>query len=132
MKQLIMIVFAAVTTLVFGCAADDGIKVITVNEFAEAVKSDTTAVILDVRTADEFAEGHIEGAINMDVKNDAAFDSGIKALDSSKTYYVYCRSGRRSHKAATKIQALGFKAIDMEGGITAWKDAKMPVETSLN
>ena len=130
MKQLIIILFAAVTALSFGCSADDGIKVINVSEFAKAVKNDTTAVILDVRTAEEFAEGHIAGALNIDVKDDAAFDNGVKALKRDKTYYVYCRSGRRSHKAAAKLQAAGFSAIDMEGGITAWKDAEMPIEVS--
>ena len=125
-----MILLAAVTTFAFGCAADDGIEVITVKEFAEAVKNDSTAVIVDVRTAEEFAEGHIEGALNIDVKDASAFDNGIKTFDNSRTYYVYCRSGRRSHKAATKIQALGFKVFDMEGGITAWKNADMPVVVS--
>lgn len=126
-----MILLTAATTFAFGCAADDGIEVINAEEFAEAVKSDTTAVIIDVRTAEEYAEGHLEGALNIDIKNEAEFDNCIKDLKKSCTYYVYCRSGRRSHKAATKIQAAGFKAIDMEGGIIAWKDAKLPVEVSV-
>lgn len=130
MKKIILILLAAVTTFAFGCAADDGIKVIPVNEFADAIKTDTTAVILDVRTASEYTDGHIEGSINLDIKDEAAFDRGVKTFDNTKTYYIYCRSGRRSHKAAAKIQAAGFKAIDMEGGIIAWKDAKMPVVVS--
>lgn len=131
MKKLIIILLTAVTTFAFGCATDDGIKVITVKEFADAMKTDTTAVILDVRTAEEYANGHIEGSINLDIKDEAAFDRSVKSFDNSKTYYIYCRSGRRSHKAAAKIQNAGFNAIDMEGGINAWNEEKLPVVVSL-
>lgn len=130
MKQLIIILFVAVTTFSFGCSANDGIKVIPVKEFAEAVSNDSTAVIIDVRTAEEYAEGHIEGSINIDIKQGSYFDNEVKSFDKNKTYYIYCRSGRRSHMAAAKIQAAGFKAVDMEGGINAWKDANMPIEIS--
>ena len=132
MKHLIMILFTAVIALSFGCAVDDGIKVISVTEFSEAVNNDSAAVILDVRTAEEFAEGHIEGAINLNVKDAETFENGMKALDKSKNYYVYCRSGRRSHNAAAKMQNAGFKVVDMDGGIIAWKDANMPVKVSLS
>ena len=126
-----MILFAAVICFSFGCSSgDDGIKVITVSEFAESAKQDTAAVILDVRTAEEYAEGHIESALNLNIKDETAFDNGIKTLDKNKTYYIYCRSGRRSHNAALKMQKQGFKVFDMEGGINAWKEANMPIEVS--
>ena len=127
MKHLIMILFAAVISFTYGCSSGDGIKVISATEFSEAVKNDAAAVIVDVRTADEYAEGHIEGAMNLDVKDSEAFDNGVKAFDKNNTYYVYCRSGRRSHNAAVKIQKAGFNVVDMDGGIKAWKEAKFPV-----
>lgn len=131
MKHLIMILLASAVTLAYGCtSSDNGVKVITVKEFYEAVKTDSSAVILDVRTAEEYAAGHIEGAINLNLKDSETFNEGIKALDKDKTYYVYCRSGRRSNIAASKMLNAGLKAIDMEGGIIAWKDAKMPVAVS--
>ena len=130
MKHLLMILFAALVTFTYGCNSEDGIKVISATEFAEAVKNDSTAVIVDVRTAGEYAGGHIKGALNLDVKDAEAFDNGVKTFCKDNNYYVYCRSGRRSHNAALKIQKAGFNVVDMEGGINAWKDAKMPVEVS--
>ena len=131
MKKLIMILFTAITTFAFGCtASDNGVKVISANEFNEIVKTDSNAVILDVRTAGEYAEGHIEGALNLDMKQAEAFEKGFKALDKDKTYYIYCRSGRRSNIAASKMLMDGYKVIDMGGGIIAWKEANLPVVTS--
>lgn len=133
MKHLLMILFSAVVTLSYGCSsADDGIKVISATEFSEAIRTDSSAVIIDVRTAGEFAAGHLEGALNIDMKDSEAFDKGIKTFEKDKTYYIYCRSGRRSHIAASKIQKAGFKAVDMGGGIISWKDSKLPVVVSAD
>lgn len=85
------------------------------------------AVIIDVRRPDEFAESHLEGALNIDVE-DASFGEKIKALDPSKTYLVYCRAGRRSMNAAGQMTAAGFKdVVNLDGGITSWIDNGYPV-----
>lgn len=76
-------------------------------------------VILDVRTPMEFRSGHIPGALLMDVNNQQ-FDAQISKLDSNKTYLVYCRSGVRSMNAARKMQAVGLKVINLQGGIMGW------------
>ncbi|OWY21426.1 rhodanese-like domain-containing protein [Sphingobacteriales bacterium UPWRP_1] len=77
------------------------------------------AVLLDVRTRDEFALGSIAGAKNIDFwAND--FAAKIAALDKSKTYYLFCRSGNRSGKACNMMTSTGFKAYNLEGGIGAW------------
>lgn len=77
------------------------------------------AVLLDVRTRDEFALGALPKAKNIDFwSND--FASKIAALDKSKTYYLYCRSGNRSGKACSMMTSLGFKAYNLDGGIGAW------------
>ena len=76
-------------------------------------------IILDVRCADEFAEGHIPGAIN--VANEDIEDKEIVELpDKNQTIYVYCRSGNRSKQAAEKLVKLGYKNIIEFGGIIDW------------
>ena len=77
-------------------------------------------IILDVRRADEFAQGHIPGAIN--VANEDIGDADIAELpDKNQTIYVYCRSGNRSKQAAGKLVELGYKNIIEAGGIIDWK-----------
>lgn len=76
--------------------------------------------IVDVRTAAEYTEGHIAGAVNIDV-NSAEFDSAITKLDKSQTVALYCRSGRRSKVAAGKVAAAGYKVVELDGGILSWQ-----------
>ena len=79
------------------------------------------AVVLDVRTTEEFQAGHLPGAVNIDVQKDD-FGQNIQPLDKSKTYLVYCKSGRRSEKALKMLYDAGFKnAYHLKGGITAWQ-----------
>lgn len=99
-----------------------------VNTFAERI-ADPDVVLLDVRTADEFSEGHIPNALNIDVKQDGFIEQAKAILPADKTIAVYCRSGKRSATAAGKLAAEGFKVLNLEGGIMAWKDAGMPIDT---
>ena len=85
--------------------------------------------IIDVRTPEEFAAGHIEGAVNIDLEG-GGFSAGISGLDTSKPYIVYCHSGRRSAIAASTMVAAGFTQIYDLGGIQAWQDAGLPVVTT--
>ena len=86
--------------------------------------------LVDVRTADEFAEDHLEGAVNLDV-NDSTFVAKAKQqLDATRPVLVYCRSGRRSADAAGKLAAEGFEVTNLKGGIMAWRAAKKPVTAS--
>ena len=94
--------------------------------FIEMANSDTTAVILDVRRPDEFADGHLAEAVNLDWLNEDVFAKGMSRLDKSRTYYIYCRSGRRSNAAAVKMQAEGFKVYDMKGGYLKWTEQGFP------
>ena len=101
---------------------------VDVQGFAELV-ADTNVVVLDVRTVDEFNEGHIGGAVNID-QAQSDFVEQVKAtISTDKTLAVYCRSGRRSANAAGKLAAEGYKCVNLKGGILAWKEAKMPVTT---
>lgn len=77
--------------------------------------------IIDVRTPEEYEEGHIEGAQNIDVKS-GAFVTEIEKLSKSDTLLVYCRSGRRSLYAAQVMVSFGFQKIyDLEGGFLNWE-----------
>ena len=98
--------------------------ILPVEEYAKAIKTDTTAFIIDVRTPEEYAEGHIEGAVLMNVMDEQTFLAGIDTLDASHTYYIYCRSGRRSQKASGLMSERGLKVVDLQGGYNAWQKAE--------
>jgi rhodanese-related sulfurtransferase len=86
-------------------------------------------VILDIRTPGEFATGHIKGAINMDYRS-GAFARDIGRLDRSRTYFVYCRTGRRTAGAIDIMTGLGFRRImQVAGDIEGWKVAGLPLVT---
>ena len=97
-----------------------------VNGFAELI-ADTNVVVLDVRTASEFDEGHLQRAINIDQGQSDFVEKTQKALPVDKIIAVYCRSGRRSANAASKLADVGYKLVNLKGGIIAWKEADMPV-----
>ena len=97
-----------------------------VKEFAELI-ADSNVVILDVRKADEFAEGHINRAVLIDQFQSDFMEQAEAKLPKEKTIAVYCRSGRRSANAAGKLADAGYKCVNLKGGILAWKEANMPV-----
>jgi rhodanese-related sulfurtransferase len=86
-----------------------------------------SAAVLDIRTPEEFAEGHIEGAINIDFYA-ADFADRIGALDPEAVYLVYCRSGNRSGQAIDLFRDLGFVEVhEIEGGILTWVGEGLPL-----
>ena len=92
------------------------------DEWAKGLSEDANAVVLDVRTEDEFDQGIIPNAINIDIYKGQGFIYKLEELDKSKTYYVYCRSGARSGHACKIMNELGFeKAYNLVGGILAWE-----------
>lgn len=93
---------------------------ITQEEAKKIMDSDNTVIVLDVRTPDEFASGHIKNAIN--IPNETIFDKEVLELtDKSQLILVYCRSGRRSKEAAQKLAEIGYSNIKEFGGIIDWK-----------
>jgi len=82
-----------------------------------------------VRSASEFAEGHIAGAVNIDQGQQDFIQQAKAKLPADKTIAVYCRSGRRSASASGRLAAEGFKCVNLKGGIMAWKKAGKPVAT---
>ena len=88
----------------------------------DQLKDDANAVILDVRTEDEFSEGVIPGAFNIDIYKGQGFIYALEELDKSKNYYVYCRSGGRSGQACLIMSQLGFEnTYNLLGGIMNWE-----------
>ena len=84
--------------------------------------------MLDVRTKEEWNEGHLKGAKLVTVTEAGFLDKAKAALDPKKAVVVYCRSGRRSAIAAEQLRAAGFMVYDMQGGITAWMAAGKPID----
>jgi rhodanese-related sulfurtransferase len=83
--------------------------------------SKENVVIIDVRTPDEFNTGHIKNAVLMDYLETDTFKKQIKSLDTTKTYILYCRSGKRSYNAAVIMKEHGFKKVsDLKEGISEW------------
>lgn len=96
------------------------------NEFIEERDGEPDFVILDVRTPEEFSEGHIEHAVNIDFYEDA-FPDELEGLDRDKTYLIYCRTGGRSGSTFKMMRELGFQNVyNMKGGIEGWR-ATYPV-----
>lgn len=127
MKKILLSLLTAISFGTTGCSAQsDSIDTLAPQAFIKQAKADTTAIILDVRTPGEYKEEHLAGARQLDFLNTSVFDADIKQLDNTHTYYVYCRSGKRSHHACMKMQKQGLKVFDMEGGILNWKKLGMP------
>lgn len=91
----------------------------------EEREGDPGFVVIDVRRPDEFAGGHIPGAINID---SADFSEHLDALDRNGTYLVYCQRGGRSAGVRELMREAGFREVyEIEGGMSAWKAAGLPV-----
>jgi phage shock protein E len=109
---------------------DPGYVNVTPTEAQALIQShqgDPSFVILDVRDPEEFAGGHIEGAINVCLNCVSSFAESVTDFDKAKTYLVYCRSGRRSATASGIMAQEGFTNVyNMTGGFVAWQAAGLP------
>lgn len=124
MKKLILFLAFIITSMVtFAQTKDAKFKSVNEAEFAKII-ADKDVQIVDVRTAEEYASGHIEKATNIDVKG-ADFDKKSATLSKDKTVAIYCRSGARSKVAAQKLAEKGYTVIELDGGIMAWKGKKV-------
>lgn len=123
MKRVIIMSFLTAIFGLFSCnAQSDKFKTVSVDEFAQVI-ADTSVIRLDVRTPEEYAEGHVEGAINIDVLNTDFEQKTISVLPKDKTIALYCRSGRRSKKAAAILAEKGYVVVELGTGYTGWKNA---------
>ena len=130
MKKLSLALTAA--ALFVACGHDaKNIHTLEAADFAAALQEQSMPLV-DVRTAEEYAEGHLPGAINIDVKQPDFSNRATQAIKQSgnqdSPVAVYCRRGSRSMKAATLLAKDGREVYNLAGGITAWEEAGMPIE----
>ncbi|MAN58468.1 MAG: rhodanese [Flavobacteriaceae bacterium] len=91
-------------------------------EWSEQLAEDDNAMVLDVRTDAEVAEGYIPNAKQMDIQNPAGFMQELQELDKEKNYYVYCRSGGRSAQACAILKSQGIEnCYNLVGGFSEWE-----------
>ncbi|MDE7368630.1 MAG: lipoprotein [Muribaculaceae bacterium] len=127
MKKILLTILAMLGLTACSNAQNHSFENMNVAEFADYIKNDDVQ-LLDARTPQEFNEGHIPGAKNIDWYNENFINDATNSLDKSKPVAVYCRSGKRSATAAEKLTEKGYKVTNLLGGILAWNEAKMPVE----
>jgi rhodanese-related sulfurtransferase len=110
-------------------ATETGLQLTPVDEVSEIVENPPEdLVILDIRTPEEFAAGHIAGAINIDYYA-GDFEQRLGALDLDVPYVMYCNSGNRSSNALPLMDSIGFSEVyELDGGIQAWFGAGLPVQ----
>jgi len=98
------------------------------NDWVSQLEADTNAVILDVRTEDEWNDGYIPNAINIDIYKGQGFIYEVDQLDKTKNYYVYCKAGARSEQACSVMKNLGFdNTFNLVGGFMNWRgEVAMP------
>jgi phage shock protein E len=119
--------FAAIILLA-GCSSTGSATTVNLNvsEFSQKI-TEPGVIIVDVRTPEEFASGHIEGALNIDF-NSGNFANEITRLNPSETYAVYCRSGSRSGQAASIMHKAGFHDVsNLNGGVIDWTNDGLPL-----
>lgn len=89
---------------------------------------DEKVQLVDVRTPEEFADGHIAGAENINVMSAGFLKKAEQTLSKSEPVAVYCRSGKRSAEAAAILAKNGYKVTNLSGGIMAWMNARLPID----
>jgi rhodanese-related sulfurtransferase len=111
-----------------GCSSGPaGLETVGPQAAATIIADDSSEIILDIRTPEEFDQGIIEGAINIDFY-EPTFASDLDALDKDAHYVVYCRSGNRSGQAMSTFADLGFADVtEIDGGIANWYETGLPV-----
>ena len=127
MNILHISLFLFTSLFIFDSCAKKGASTyqnINAQDAKEIFSSSKEVIFLDVRTPEEIAEGKIEGAMEIDYR-DENFSDQIAKLEKDETYIVYCRSGRRSAEASEIMTNLGFSDVtNLEGGILAWNEVK--------
>ncbi|WP_349665786.1 rhodanese-like domain-containing protein [Xylanibacter muris] len=126
MKRRIKTLIACITGFALSSCAQNNIRNVDASEFEQGIKNDSIQ-LLDVRTSDEFATSHINGAINIDVLKEGFKHIAKNKLDRKHEIWIYCRSGKRSLTAASILAKDGYKVVNLRGGIKEWEKKGKPV-----
>ena len=116
---------AVMLAALFGCQSKGDFKSLNVEEFSTYIAQPDVQLV-DVRTSDEYAEGHLPNAANVDVMRSDFEKNAEKAISKEKPVAVYCRSGKRSKKAASILTRKGYKAVELDKGYMSWQQAGKP------
>lgn len=131
MKRLLPLVLVGALALAASSCGSGGAAITKVKPGKGAAlmaEMGPSLTVIDVRTADEFASGHIDGAMNIDVEA-GDFSQRIASLDHAANYMVYCHSGRRSGIASTVMADAGFQHVYDLGGVQDWVALGLPLVT---
>lgn len=134
MKKLVRLVpFLVLSIALAACGGDTatatGVELVGATDAYDITTNPPAdLVVLDVRTPEEFAEGHLADATNIDFY-ETSFGDNLAELDKDVPYVLYCRSGNRSGTTAELMRDLGFTEVyEVDGGILSWADAGLPIE----
>jgi hypothetical protein len=128
MKKYLLLMMMGLFSLFLGsCKSGEGVHDMTVDQFEQFIAKPDVQLV-DVRSAEEFMQGHLVGAVNIDVLSADFLDKATASLNKKQQVAVYCRSGRRSASAARQLSKAGFKVVNLAGGITDWQVAGKKVE----
>jgi rhodanese-related sulfurtransferase len=118
---LLVVIIGAVAVGAFACSKGkkEAYPNLTPAEFEKLI-TEQTVQLLDVRTAEEYAEAHLQGSTNIDVLRDSFAQKAGEALKKDVPVAVYCKSGRRSRNAADVLVEQGYKVYNLDSGITGW------------
>ena len=132
MKKIVSFLIVGACLILTSCAngqsPEDSVA-LDPTAFSQKIEATPGAVVLDVRTPDEFGKGHLKNAVNFNW-NDKSFSDQVSKMDKESPVFVYCLSGGRSASAAKSLRAKGFKQVyEMTGGIMKWRAAGLPLQT---
>jgi thioredoxin 1 len=128
MNKIIYFIVPAIMLLLHSCgtAQKKSYSLLDADAFGDTLKHTPEAIVLDVRTAGEFAEGHIANAVNIDW-NGTEFATEAAKLDKNRPCFVYCLGGGRSAAAVEQLQKMGFGHIcELKGGMLKWRERQLP------
>lgn len=112
--------------LMGACGAPEGVENMNVEAFREAISTEEVQLI-DVRTPEEFSEGHIDKAQNIDVEESSFLEKATSILNKQKPVYLYCRTGGRSMQAAMMLVERGYQVVNLDSGIVGWVGTGNPI-----
>jgi len=114
-------------SILMACNSEAQKTNLSVSDFEKGIVEQKVQ-LLDVRTAGEYENGHLKNALQADWNNDEQFKQRVKSLDKNVPVYTYCLSGARSGAAVKWLNANGYKAYNLDGGLKSWNNAGKSIE----
>ncbi len=129
LASLAVVIIATISCFNFFCVGQQlAYKTISASDARAMIQSSPNLLVVDVRTPEEYTQGHLKGAVNIPLSD---LPLRISGLDPNRPILVYCRTGHRSAQASAILVKAGFTQVyNMDGGITAWINSGYPTETS--